>query len=412
MSQLNQVSTVITTIFFYVGGHSNSGYSTINGTLNNGFVIHLAKLDAIAVSSDRVEVQAGVRWVDIYELLNRIDSQQLIVGGMCPLVGVAGYTLGGGYSVLSRQYGLASDNVVSMRMVTANGTEIVFINETVNSDLYWALRGGGGGNFGIVTKFTFRTHTASYQNYTLIQLSFESGDISREALVAVGLINSKLPQKMYLDILITSNNELSIWPVYFGKYIEAIQYLKPLLDLASSSNFINFTSYYTLVQIMANERGMMIPTSETPLLQRGCILEKLDYTTVDTLLSLDVPDHCKIVFTHLGGAISDVPSDNTSYVNRDGHFDYYSSCIYQTDKEKSSAYSFEDQLYTKLYNGGHCVGCYVNDIDRFLHNWQQMYYGDNYPLLYLIKEKWNPIGVGQFHFIQEIGSNYTGQFLT
>lgn len=64
----------------------------------------------------------------------------LVTGGMCPDVGVAGFTLGGGYSMLTRKYGLAIDNVISMRMVTANGSMMVFINES-----------------GIVTEFIFKT---------------------------------------------------------------------------------------------------------------------------------------------------------------------------------------------------------------------------------------------------------------
>ncbi len=363
-------------------------------------------MGAISVSSDRVEVQAGAKWVDIYKLLERLNSNQLITGGMCPSVGVAGFTLGGGYSILSRKYGLASDNLISVRMVTANGSKVLFINETVNPDLFWALRGSGGGNYGIVTQFTFKTHTVEYQNYTLGKFYFEAGTKSQQALINAGLINFQLPREIYLDILISNDKELSIWPVYLGTYKEADVYLKPLMDLATQTEFMNFTSYYTLVQEMAKERGLTAPTSGNPLLQSGCILAKLDYSTVDTLFSLDIPSHCQIAFMHIGGAIADIPSGDTAYVNRNGYFDYFCECWYQSKEEQAAAQVFEDKMYTQLHNGGHCSGCYVNDIDRFLPFWQEMYYGDNYQRLYTLKQQWNPVGVGHFHFIQEIGSTY------
>ncbi len=327
-----------------LGGHCNSGYSTID----NGFVINLAKMKEITVSSDKVEVQAGARWEDVYKLMN---SQQLVLGGMCPLVGVAGYTLGGGYSILSRKYGLAIDNLVSMRMVVANGSKVLFINETVNPDLFWALRGSGGGNYGIVTEFAFKTHTVTYQNYTLGEFSFEAGAKSQQALVAVGQMNYHLPREMYLDISINSNKELSISPIYLGSCEGAIEHLKPLIKLASQTKFTNFTSYYTLIQAIAKNR--YTPTSGTPLLQRGCILNNLDYNTVNTLFSSNIPFFCQIAFMHLGGAIADIQSVDTAYVNRQGQFDYFSMCLYQNEVHEAAAHLFEDELYPLLSNGGH-----------------------------------------------------------
>ena len=386
------------------GGHSNSGHSTIDG---NGYVINLAKMEAIRVSSDQVDIQAGVRWGDVYELLDKLNSQQLIMGGMCPIVGVGGYTLGGGYSVLSRKYGLAIDNLMSMRMVTADGSKVVFINETTNSELFWALRGGGGGNFGVVTEFSFRTHTVAYQNYTLVEFSFEAGMKSREALNTVGQLNSHLPREMYLDMLITSNKELSIWCIYLGSYDEAQKHLDPLIDLASHIHSLNFASYYSLMSRVSAGRGMTMQTSELPMLIRGCILKNMDDATVDVLFSLDMPNQCVIAFMHLGGAIADIRPGDTAYVHRQGEFEVYSPCLYQDKEEEAQVFSFEDHFYTLLNSGGHCYGSYVNDMDEYLPQWQDVYYGDNYPKLLEVKEKWNPLGVSHFHFVQEIGSDYS-----
>lgn len=150
------------------GGHSRSGDSTID---DRGFVINLAKMNRVDVNGDTVVAQAGAKWSDIY---NKLDANQLIVGPVCPTVGVSGYTLGGGYSLLARTYGLGSDNVVSMTMAKADGSGLVVVNATTNPDLYWALKGGGGGNFGIVTEFTLRIHPARFSNYIFGKLLFDA----------------------------------------------------------------------------------------------------------------------------------------------------------------------------------------------------------------------------------------------
>lgn len=83
------------------------------------------------------------------------------IGGTCKGVGVIGYTLGGGVSLLTRSYGLMIDHVLEFTMVTADG-EVKIVNETTDPDLFWALKGGGGGNFGIITSMKVRTiRTAS-----------------------------------------------------------------------------------------------------------------------------------------------------------------------------------------------------------------------------------------------------------
>ena len=379
----------------------------MDGTKNNAFVINLAKMQAISVSPDTVQVQAGVRWGDVYELLNHMNSQQLITGGICQIVGTGGFTLGGGYSMLSRKYGLAIDNVVSMRMVTANGSKAVFVNESVNSDLFWALRGGGGGNFGIVTEFTFKTHTVTYQNYTLVELNFEPGAKSHEALTVVGQINSQLPREVYLDMIVTSSKELSIFGVIIGVYEEVVEHLKPLLDLASQINYSSFPSYYFLAYEVASKRGYTVPILDTPFLLRGCILKQLDPSSVNIMFSLDLPESCVIAFMHRGGAIADILATDTAYFSRQGSFEYYSPCLYENEREEAEVHAFEKELYTQLNSGGRCAGSYVNDIDKHLPQWQEKHFGGNYPRLLEIKEKWNPVGVGHFHFLLEIGSNYT-----
>jgi FAD/FMN-containing dehydrogenase len=136
------------------GGHSYAGYSTPDG----GLIIDVSRLDAVEVHEDGTAVVgAGARMAGVYAGIGR--AGRMLSAGTCPSVGIAGLTLGGGIGVLGRKCGLASDQLVKARIVTADGT-IRTVSDSQEPDLFWALRGGGGGNFGVVTEFTFRTAPA------------------------------------------------------------------------------------------------------------------------------------------------------------------------------------------------------------------------------------------------------------
>lgn len=124
------------------GGHCFAGYST---TDSNGFVISLKNMNHVQVKGNMATVQAGACWGDVYSALD--DTSYVAVGGCVPAVGIGGYILGGGYSMLSRGHGgLACDKAMSFTMVTADGSRLVNATAEENQDLFWALKGGGGGN--------------------------------------------------------------------------------------------------------------------------------------------------------------------------------------------------------------------------------------------------------------------------
>jgi FAD/FMN-containing dehydrogenase len=133
------------------GGHSYGGYSTGSGLVVDVTPMHSVSFDA----AGHAVVGAGALLVDLYAAC--AAQGVLVPGGSCPTVGIAGLTLGGGAGVLARAYGLTCDNLVSAEIVTAAG-ELVTCSEDADPELFWALRGGGGRNFGIVTSFTFATH--------------------------------------------------------------------------------------------------------------------------------------------------------------------------------------------------------------------------------------------------------------
>jgi len=152
------------------GGHSYGGYSTAAG----GILLDVSGLGAIVVRARdrRVQAGAGVQLSEVYAALAR--SRQTIPAGSCPTVGLAGLVLGGGVGFVSRRWGTTSDNLVALRMVTADG-RVRTVDARRHPDLLWACRGGGGGNFGVATAFTLRTFPA--QPAVTFTLAFDWADV-------------------------------------------------------------------------------------------------------------------------------------------------------------------------------------------------------------------------------------------
>ncbi|GAA1534562.1 FAD-binding oxidoreductase [Actinomadura kijaniata] len=134
------------------GGHNYAGWST--GT---GLVVDVSPLDRVEVERGRAVVGTGTRLIDLYDRL--AAAKALVPAGTCPTVGIGGLTLGGGIGPLTRAYGLTCDVLESVRIVTPDG-RVRECDARREPDLFWACRGGGGGNFGVATSFAFRTHGA------------------------------------------------------------------------------------------------------------------------------------------------------------------------------------------------------------------------------------------------------------
>lgn len=133
------------------GGHSFAGYST-----GDGLMVDLSALLGVEIDEGGELATLGAGFANLTAYRALWPQRVAVCAGVCPTVGLTGLACGGGLGVLSRKHGLTSDNLLAAEIVTAGG-RLLSVSESENQDLLWALRGGGGGNFGILTSLTFRT---------------------------------------------------------------------------------------------------------------------------------------------------------------------------------------------------------------------------------------------------------------
>jgi FAD/FMN-containing dehydrogenase len=292
------------------GGHSFPGHSSCD----DGLVIDLTSMRAVHLdrSARTIRVGSGA-------LLGELDRAALGAGfvtttGTVSHTGVAGLTLGGGFGRLARRLGLACDNLLSVDIVTAAGRRLT-ASATENTDLFWALRGGGG-NFGVVTSFEFRLHAlpASIIGGALA-LKFDN---PRALLRAYADFSADVSDgfSAMLDIVPTPQGRLALFEVcHCGDPATAQRELARLRGLGTVvQDSLRATPYLELQSRIDGD----YPAGRGYYLKSGfvrAVTPRLIDTVVDHLESGPAP-RCLASFLQLGGAIARVKPEATAYWHR------------------------------------------------------------------------------------------------
>jgi FAD/FMN-containing dehydrogenase len=400
------------------GGHSYAGYSSVTG----GLIIDVSLMNFFYIGRGTAEVGAGMDLINFY---NNLAAHGVAVpGGSCPTVGIAGLTLGGGIGVLARLYGLTSDNLDSVQMVLADGSHVTATAKNPQSDLFWASQGGGGGNFGVATAFTFRTHPAP--NIWIFSLLWPW---SQAARVVSGWERwiSTAPDALWSNLFLGAPFGGAPEPVFVGgtfvgsvtDIAHQLDRLYSLVGTGPSSRRLNEHSFLQAMLIFAG--CTQVAGCDTPpgghlpfvpfYAKSDFFTRKFDSSGLHALLAgierlrgiRGAPGGAgSIAFDGLGGAVNRVKADATAFVHRNAICDaqYYTGWNYPgTASGKASQYNWLTSYHNSMrpYASGQA---YQNYIDPSLTNWRQAYYGGNYDRLSQIKLKYDPHQV--FNFPQAI----------
>ncbi len=298
------------------GAHSVAGYGTSEG----GIVLDLGTMKGLHIDPIRrlAWAQAGLR---AGEYTAAAAEHGLATPfGDTGSVGIAGLTLGGGIGWLARKYGLAIDALVSVELVTADG-RIVIASEHEHPDLFWAVRGGGG-NFGVVTRFQFRLYPVSMILGGALFLpptrevlrGLESvAAAAPEALTTISFL-MPAPPAPFIPEAIHGQPTLAVMFVFDGDVAAGQAALEPFRQLATPMAELIAPMPYPGIYAMLKDAEQRSPASH-----RSLFLETLDDAAVDTILERMAAPSSPIAMTQiriLGGAMARVDAEATAFAHR------------------------------------------------------------------------------------------------
>jgi len=387
------------------GGHSFAGRSS-----TDGIVVDVSPMSAVDVVDGVVTVGAGARLGDLYATL---DAQGLTIPAGCgPDVGIAGLTLGGGLGVLGRTHGLTSDRLLGARVVLADG-QVVDCDSRHHADLFWALRGAGGGNFGVVTSLTFAGVPAPY--VTTFHHVWPHEHAAR-VVDAWQRWSPNAPDRLAASLLVTAADDvarppvLNVFGVLVGSETEAADLLGALTDLvgvAPVSAVAAAASYAEGKRYLA-ELGERMPGAT---FEHGHSFSKSEFfdaplpdgaveALVRNLGSVRRSGQAReLDLTPWGGAYNRVPVDATAFPHRTARFLLKHAVVVEADasrRDREAARAWLDRSWGIVHPWG-SGGVYPNFPDPDLPSWAQAYYGPNLERLQQVKAAYDPEGFFRFH---------------
>ncbi len=291
------------------GGHSFPGFSTCDA----GIVLDLTRIKDVTV-----DPKARIAQVGGGALLGDLDRASAPFGlvtpaGLVSHTGAGGLTLGGGMGWTSRRLGLTIDNLLSAEVVTADG-KVVEASPQKDAELFWGLRGGGG-NFGVVTRFTYRMHPLGPITVAVWQYG---KDQTREALRNLALRVPTAPRSLTLTLNVTVDG-LSLTAFHSGDDGLGTAAVMAFADLAGPGDGGLVETDYVSLQCRSD--AAMHPGRR--YYGRGGFISALDGPVIDCMVDLSQAAPCpdaEIYMIQLGGAVADVPEDATAYSGRAGGF--------------------------------------------------------------------------------------------
>ncbi|GAA2409676.1 FAD-binding protein [Streptomyces coeruleofuscus] len=389
------------------GGHSYAGWSSGDGRL----IIDVSKLNRVRASGDTAVIGAGAKLIDVYRAL--AAKGVTIPAGSCPTVGISGLTLGGGHGVVSRAYGLTCDSLTQATLITADGKQLV-ADAREHKDLFWALRGAGNGNFGVVTELRFKTHPAPQGVSAYMSWPWSKAAAVVKAWQEWGPTQpDEIWSSLHLASAAGGNPTISVAAFSLGTYGElqnAVDRLADRVGAPASSVSLRRRSYEESMEVYAGcssfptDAQCHLPGSTPGRSPKGALGREtyaaasdffdrsLSAAGIRTLLSQigSVRGGTgSIALTALGGAVNRVSPTSTAFVHRRSRMLAQYIASWRPGTTGSTARSWLTSAHKSMRP--HASGAaYQNYTDPTLTDWRKAYYGDAATRLTKLKKQYDP----------------------
>ena len=373
------------------GGHNAAGLAVADGAL----VIDLTMMRNVEVDPEKrtARAEGGATWSDFDRATQ--EHGLATTGGAISSTGVAGLTLGGGLGSLMRSYGLSCDNLIAADVVTADG-RLVTTSVDEQPELLWGLRGGGG-NFGVVTSFTFQLHQVGEM---LGGMLIHPADRASEVLRFYREFTRSAPDELSVFAgLMTSPEGMPIVGMvvaYNGPIEEGERVLRPLREFGPPLADQIAPMPYTALQTMLDEAfppGLQVYWRSHFL--RGLPDEAIE-TMVDRFARVSSPLSI-VLIEHLGGAVARVGRDDTAYDHRDAEYNLAIIARWPDPAMAETGIAWTRELWTSLQP--HSRGVYVNylGVGESASRVREAYGEEKYRRLAALKREYDPTNLFRFN---------------
>jgi FAD/FMN-containing dehydrogenase len=361
------------------GGHCFAGRSS-----TDGIVLDMSGLDRISAAADGVAtIGAGARLGQVYAALH--GDGRTLPAGCGPTVGIAGLTLGGGIGLLGRKHGLTCDRLVGAHVVLADG-RVLDCDHDHESDLFWGLRGAGGGQFGVVTSLRFDTVPEPITT----RIEARWSDTALERLVSTWQAWAPdVPDELTVNLALESEPGASVQATLFGAATlderSTRELLQQFIDRAGVAPTIDLRPglpYHLLKSTFADPPD--VPERALRIRSEFFSDAISDGTLASLLTQLGEPrasGRRQLAFTAMGGAYNRVAEDATAFAHRSQRF------LLEHVAELG------DPWVDRSWATAHADGSgrvYPNFPDLALDDWAAAYYAGNYPRLAAVKNAYDP----------------------
>ena len=362
------------------GGHCMEGSSVNDG----GMVINLSLINKIEwIDGKTANIGPACLLKDLYAEI--IPKGKIIPGGSCGTVAMGGLTLGGGYGLLSREFGMTCDSLLEVTMVDGNGN---IVNSSTDKDLLWACKGGGNGNFGIVTNMKFKLHKAPVSMQSWRFTAFKT-DVKRAKSIFENWfkLTEKLPNDCFSTCL---QNEATTYILLTSTNVST----KPIDELIINFSALADKTVHTKPQPL-NKAFKNYFGETKPLFFKnasaGLYKSFADVTDcIENVLEMVINSDGMIYqINTVGGNMQHPNFEKTaSFANR--QFNYFSELqTYWTNDAKGKKLMDEFETIQQLFAKNGVQAQYRNYPDVNFKNWESAYYGNNYENLQKIKSKYD-----------------------